>query len=461
MMITLIIAALAVPWASGTAASRLLHGRSMPTTLSLAVGWLLGQIGVMVLTFLMLVATGASRAPLVLVLSALIGAILWWRIRIAASRPRTGDPVDDGPSGNETAVPSGASRWLWHSAMLVIGASLLGKLLLVSGGAAYVSFRNDDAVSLWLYKAKVIATLDRLPLDVSHDYHLGGSDPAYPVFAPLIAGWVPLVTGRWHEHYAILPWLGFYVSLPLLLAGGLSRWLTARESWICAYLAASSPLIVIHAYRPGYVDLLLAAFIAAALLYVLTWQASGRTGHLALMLIFTGAVACMKREGPPLAAVILIATAAGSLVQARRLSWRRRARIAATVGLLALVVRAVVDLSVVLENVRAIGYHPEVIPALVRHAFSWDSFHFLFWILAAAAAVVLCRARGPHRLTALLLVMGLLGLDVCVFLLTPQARFALNDQTPSRLFLQVMPGAILVLAVPLAGSIPRGLQNKR
>ena len=467
------LAALLIPWVTGVA---LMYGwcdRCCPLPLAIGGGWLIGQILVAALLYLTLLVSGASHARLILAGTALLGAAAWWRIVVDGLFIAKAVPMEHAPAPVGTRRHSAAfgrnqnrARPRPHRAvrivLVVIGVSLLLKLGLFIAAHAYCPIRNDDAVSIWLFKAKVVAGMDTLVRDPSEPFYMGGSNPRYPVFVSLMAAWGPLVAGRWNEHLATLPWLGFYVSVPLLIAGGLRRWLTSRQAWVAAYIVASLPLLVIHAYRPGYADLPLDAFLAATVLYLLSWRTSGWFGHLLLAGLFAVAAACMKREGPPIVAAAALAVMVVSRRNLAALAPRVRAGLIALALLAVVAVAALVNLTDVAANVRAFGYHPEVWPALGRHLFAWSSFAFLFWALAAAAILVLFNPRAAQRRAALLLLLLLFGLDAAIFLFTPQARFALNDQTPSRLFLQTVPAVILAMAIPVATIVRRvGVDGSR
>lgn len=456
-----VTAALFAPWAAGTGLILSWGDRRTHLVFAAGAGWLLGQAMVMAGLYLTLSLAGASHARVLLALLVAIAWLAWRRVRIR--RNKRGSPngsdglgADDPPDLTRRPV-SAAGRVL----LAVVGAGLVVKLAPLIAAHACVPIRNDDAISMWLFKAKVIAGLDELPRDPAGDYYMGGSNPRYPVFAPLSAAWVPLAAGAWEERIATLPWLGHYVALVLLLAGGLRRWLAWSWAWILAYLVASMPLMVIHAYRPGYVDLPLATFLAATVLCLLAWRSTGLARHLALAIVFATATACLKREGPILAGTAVLSV----LVFSRRvLGGTPRT---AGLGLVALAASAVatiaatVDMADVADNAGRFGYHPDVWPALIRHLFEWGSFHLMGWLIAAGVAAAFLLRRGDHRRPAILLTVALFGLVFGVFLLTPQARFARNDQTPSRLFLQILPAVVVALAIPLGTGLRTGGAVKR
>jgi len=456
------IIAIVVPWAAGAGIVAALRDRCTSKLLIVGAGWLAGQGLVMGALYAMLVAGGAGHARIVL--AALIAAaVAVWGY---ALRRRADGGTESRRPGAEKAGGELAGGRTWCSrrprgadatrlVLAAIGASLLAKVCVLAGAYAYVPIRSDDAISIWLFKAKVIAELDALPLDPAGDYYQAGSNPNYSPFVSLTAAWVPMVTGRWHEQLAVLPWLLHYVNVVLLIAGGLRRWMDAAPSWTAAYAVGSLPLVVVHAYRPGYADLVLAAFLAATVLYLLAWRSTGLSRHLLLAWFFAVVAAVLKRESSALAVATVLAVAVPSWrMTATWATARRWVAFVLATGAVLLVGR-VIDFSEQAKAAGELAYHPGVWGRLWRHLFEWSSFQFLFWIVAASTAAVAWRRRGEHWMPAVLLTVGLCGFHAAVFLFTPQERFAMNDQTPSRLFMQAAPALVAGLAVALAGRSPQ------
>ncbi|HVP11325.1 MAG TPA: hypothetical protein VMV94_09100 [Phycisphaerae bacterium] len=450
------ICALIAPWAAGTALVWALNGRRGGDhrgsgLLAIGAGWLAGQAMMMAAVYVSLVVLGNGHARAVLLILAGVAILLGGRV--LAARGGTNARGEGGVAREAAAWTAGRTHGQRVAAvagrvgMAVIVASLLAKLYLLICAHAFIPIRNDDAISIWLFKAKVIASLDQLPLDPGSDYHQGGSNPHYSPFVPLIAAWIPLVTGHWHEQLATLPWLFCYVNLVLLIAGGLGRWMTAAQSWIAAYLVASLPLMIIHAYRPGYADMILGAFLAGAALYLLIWRETNLARHLLLAAAFALTAACLKRESAALAAIIVLAVLLPSVGNVRAWSTRARLGALAFIGAIVLIVAVVVDTTEQKEAVVKLDYYPAVWAKLGQHLFAWSSFHFLFWALVAVAVTLSCSRRTSQVAPAILLTLGLCGFQAAVFLFTPQARFALNDQTPSRLFLQLVPSLVLAWGI--------------
>jgi len=450
-----VLAALVIPWVAGAGIVYLASDRHRSWLLAIGAGWLAGQVMVAALLDAILRVTGSSHARSLLAGLAVLGAVLWWRIVVTTlkNREHARRLRDD---SRTPEPPTSSVHPILRVLLVVIAVSLALKLGMLVVSATLSPIRSDDAISIWLFKAKVIAGLDTLIVDKANPYYLGGSNPRYPLTVPLMAAWVPLITGHWDEQQATWPWLGFYISLTLLVAGGLRRWLSSLMSWIVAYIVASLPLVDLHAYRPGYADLPMAALLAATVLYLLTWRSSEQFRHLALAALFAVGAACTKREAPLVVGVAVLVVLTASWRNLAAMQPRFRAALLGIVVVSATLVAAVVNVADVSESVRAFTYNADVQSALIRHLLAWSSFGFLFYGLGIAAVPVLCRPGAPHRWPALLLLLGLFALDASAFLFTPQVRFALNDQTPSRLFLQSVPAVILALAVPVGAMFGNG-----
>jgi len=450
------------------AGAAIVHRRGAHPALSLGAGWLLGQLLVVGLMFFALALTGVSHSRIIVVALVIIAvAFSLYRFARESRDPKIAHSVVDARA--RTAKSSHRSFVGWIAVALLV-LSLSAKLWCIVPGVAKVPIRNDDAISMWLFKAKVIAETDHLSFDSDDPFYLGGSNPRYPVYLPLAAAFIPLLEGGWNEAYAAIPWIGFFVALPLAVAGSLyERIRSVAPAALAAYAIASLPLLSIHAYRPGYADLPLAAFLAAAVGFALLSD----TGHqrrrqLLLSLVMLIGAALMKREGPVLAAAV-------ALVVVLPRAWpvvRRNKRLASIafvlVGFAFATIIALMDLRDVGENVRQLQYHDKVFEALARHAFEWASFNLAFWLLPCAVVAMWILPRASGRLTATTLTITLTGIIAAIFVLTPQYRFAMNDQTPSRLFLQILPAMVVACTVPLtyalcpsvAANSPEPVENR-
>lgn len=416
--------------------------------------YLMGQVLVMALLYAAFVVTGSSHARgiciLLIFLVAFGGYVVERLSRLHTTRNQQNAKMAESMTRSRHR-PIVWRRLIADAKPLYIFLALLLaiKLVVMTAATLGVPIRGDDAISIWLYRAKVIAALDAMPLDPAHPYYLGGSIPTYPVYCSLMAAWIPLVTGEWHESQAAIPWLLTYLSVICIVAGGLLPRCGPMVAWLAAYAVASLPLMAIHVCRPGYADLPLAAFLVAAVLQLLAWRRSGRMSDFVLAVVFATAAALMKREGPALAILAVGPILLCSFPIIRATSAKSSAWVAAVLAAAVLLCAILLDFSDQHAAFSQLAWQQGVAAALVRHAIEWGSFSILFPIGLVSLVVIALRRDADHRAATVITCLLLIGFVAGIFLLTPLGRFALNDQTPSRLLLQVAPTLIVLMASSL------------
>ncbi len=458
MSLTLLFG-MGLPWTTGMSLLALFDSSRRGWVWRIGEGWLLGQF----LLGAMLYGQSALRGQIHVIgtILCMAGAGIAGEL-VKAHRHRQaersaiigGARSRDGASpesvvGACTEVPlsQGASAW-FTIAVAVMAVLTVARVVTLAGGAMDVPIRADDAYTIWLYKAKVIAGLGTLPLDPVAPFYQAGSYTNYPPLVPLIAAWPALCAGQWSEGLVALTWLFFYGSLLGVTSGALASIGLRRRAIVAAYLAGSIPLACIHVYRPGYADLPLACFVGATVGALLRWRQFGRVTDFVVGVVFATAAACTKREGIGYAVLVLLVFGFASMRY-----WRGAARRDCLIASVALVAGAVITAWVVDfgdqgQAMTTIRYHPESWAALARHGLAWLSLGPSIVVLGAlvvGCAFCLCLRRRsvPGAGEAAWLTVGLLAFVAGIFLLTDEARFALNDQTPSRLFLQGLPAMML------------------
>jgi len=343
-------------------------------------------------------------------------------------------------------VPTTPWTWLERSLLAVLIVSVAAKGAAGAASIAWNPGRCEDALAYWLFKAKVVTAFGHISLDAGHPFYLGGSNPKYPIYPSMIAAWIPLVVGEWRESLSVIPWLVTFFMMPVAAALALPNDTPRLTRIIAAYLISSLPLSAIHVFRPGYVDLILGSFLMCAVGMMFTWRRTLRVRDLALATLLLIAAACTKREGVIAAAVVLGVFLVGVGLPITAVPWTTRVAclVAAAIG--GLVVFRLMDLTDVATDASGFAYHPEAWAAFVRHMFTWSSFSFLFPLaIPALLALPLFRRDAVAWLT-LGLSGALLAYAISPFLFTDNVRFALNDQTPSRLLLQIAPSIVIALA---------------
>lgn len=456
MSLTLLLG-MGLPWTTGLSLLALLDSSRRSRIWRIGAGWLLGQVILAAMLYGQSVLAGRIQVIGTLIALMVLGAVTEWvkayryrraeRDAIIGNRSREISPPAEAAHCFEGSLSRGPSAWfaLAVAMMVVLTAAKLATFI---GVALDVPIRADDAYTIWLYKAKVIAGLGTLPLNPAAPFYQAGSYTNYPPMAPLIAAWPVMCAGQWSEGLVALTWLIFYVSLIFIVGGALASIGCRRRAIVAAYLAGSIPLACIHVYRPGYADLPLACVVAATVGALLRWRQFGRATDFVVAVVFATAAACTKREGIGYAVLVLLVFGAAGVA-----FWRSAPRGACLITAFALaagvaITAWVVDFGDQGRAMTTIRYHPEAWAALARHGLAWLSLGpamAVLGILALGYLLRACSRRGSARGSgaAAWLTAGLLAFIAGIFLLTDEARFALNDQTPSRLFLQGLPAMML------------------
>lgn len=470
MSLTLLLG-LGLPWPLGMSLLALLDSSRRSWVWHLGAGWLLGQVILGAMLFGQSALAGRIHVMGTLVAMMALGAALHGalahRRRKAERDAITGDRQSESASSATVApcfegtLSRGTSAW-FAIAVVLMAVLTSAKLMTFAGSAMDVPIRADDAYTIWLYKAKVIAGLGTLPLDPAAPFYQAGSYTNYPSLVPLIAAWPALCAGQWSEGLVALTWLIFYASLIGVVGGALASIGCRRRAIVAAYLVGSIPLACIHVYRPGYADLPLACFVAATVGALLRWRQFGRITEFVLAVAFASAAACTKREGIGYAVLVLLVFGVAGMAFWRGAARRERLIAAVALALSAAITAWVVDLGDQGRAMTTIRYHQEAWAALARHGLEWLSLGPAFAVLGVLLMGCILRAClsgsfAPGTGAAAWLTAGLLAYVAGIFVLTDEARFALNDQTPSRLFLQGLPAMMLAWM----GVIPDGRESCR
>lgn len=416
--------------------------------MAIALGWLVGQAIVMFAAYFLMAHVGASaiKPAAVTMLAVGCAAFAWMSMRSGRVNHAANEPCEAElrMAAQERTPWTALERVLLGVLMVSIGV----KALSMAASIAWNPGRCEDALAYWLFKAKSVTLLGQVPLSPDDPFYLGGSNPKYPIYPSMIAAWIPLVVGEWHETLSVLPWLMTFVMLPVLAASILPNRTPRLIRLMAAYLIGSLPLAAIHVLRPGYVDLILASFLMGALGLVLQCREQPRRGTLLLATLLFIAAACTKREGAMAVAAVLATLVPFALFKQRQTRgiWKPLPSLLATAAVTGIVVFLLMDLSDVSSDAGRWAYHPEAWAAIWRHAVEWSSFSFFFPLVLVVAATMLVLRRDANACLTFALCLALFGYAVSPFLLTDNVRFALNDQTPSRLLLQIAPAIVIALA---------------
>lgn len=353
------------------------------------------------------------------------------------------------------AHPSCARQVRVLSLLPAVGAPAL--IAVVCGVAAWTAWQAPfaawDAWSIWAFKAHAFAG-GGLPLSYFHDQQTLFTHPDYPLNLPLVEAVLLRLGGPAGDHLAALPGPVSFLALLLLFYTGLARLYGAgRAAWAVAALALV-PALASQA-AGGDADVPLALYAGGAALYLALWWRRRESADALLCALLAGGAAWTKKEGLPVALLLIAAFTTGEVWPGTVGALWPRLRQVAAVWALALAL----PLPWLLFNWRThpIGRdflpltpgtllaHLDRLPEIARF-FGLLMLSFQHWSLlwVVLAAVLVLRRRNLTGRGGALLV--LLALQLAVYALA----FVFSDWQPYTDHIRTSLDRLLVQAVPLA-----------
>ena len=378
----------------------------------------------------------ASLASLPTLCVVLLGGRLLWRAR-----------------GDEPAPGHGAAP----RAVTALGPAVV---LLQLAYAAFVAMRAPfgswDAWSFWALKARMFAH-GGPPPGYFHDPVLVYTHPDYPLNLPLAEAALLRIPGPAGTLAAALVGVSLFAALALLFYAGLRRLYGSTTAALATAVLALVPALPWQA-GGGDADVPLAAYAGGAVLYLLVWWRRRHPLDAALAGLLAGGAAWTKREGLPIAALVLLALIVAEGAN-RGVSPARRARVVAGAALGAVVIPLPWLLFLVLRHPIGTDFMPLTLPVALDNAgriphILWrfaletcvvDNWGVL-WVMLAGALIVGARRLSAAGWGLLLLLAGQLGVYAAVYVFSGWASYTLHIQASlDRLYVQAVPLAALAL----------------
>ena len=273
--------------------------------------WALGLALFTALSFLLYLAHWSGvEAILAALAMTLLVLVLGARALVMARRSDSASGYDDGYPVN--AAEGGRIEGV----IVAVGLGLAIVQVAYSGLlAARAPFAAWDAWSFWALKARMF-TLGGPRPGYFHDPLTLYTHPDYPLNLPLAAAALFRIPGQLGVVLAALVGPACLGALLLLLYAGLTR-LYGRVTAALAVGALSFvPALPVQA-ASGNADAPLAMYIGAATLYLLLWWRLRRPSDALMMGLLAGGAVWTKREGLPVAALLLVAYVVGEVLRAR------------------------------------------------------------------------------------------------------------------------------------------------
>ena len=402
---------------------------------------------------------------------------------------------------------AGATAYVWPLALVVLGLAafgawrewlrfrhalatpvdrtVLGAMLVVAVIAILAAFETNDrpafawdAWTTWIYRAKAMFLVPGAVF--AENPAIGQFEAAAAAYPNAIGGllaWLARLAGEWSETDLLLLWPCAYLAVASIVLAVADAIAGRRAAAVLAMLLfATAPLVVTHAMLAGYMDLFVAGCVALLAALVArraatvepidvpaspAWHATLR--DLAVILLPFG----VKREGMVWAMLAVLA-----LVAVR---WPKLAIgvVAAGLGvlLLGLVVLPnglnVADwliLSKPLVRIPLLGdavfmVNP-ILPSVRDAFFATQTFGIAMWTVAAALAMLpfVRDSAIDGRARRALRIYGALALVfvIALFAFTIAGAFAINQTSLSRIAMQVLPLALVVVLPVLERAFSRG-----
>ena len=360
----------------------------------------------------------------------------------------------------------GASEETGWKGMFVAAAAVIAAALQVAF-AAWLAVRTPfsavDAWSFWILKARMFALGGPRP-GYFRDPLTLHTHPDYPLNVPLAAAAFLRVPGQAGVALAALIGPACLAALLLLLYGGLTRLygrLTAALAVVTLSVVPEAPVQA----ASGNVDIPLALYVGATALYLLLWWRLRRPVDAVLMGLLAGGAAWTKKEGLPIALLLLGAYALGEVWRwhatrsAAKILWRVALRRAAAVLAAAIVLPLPWTLFSHLTHPLARDFLPFTLAGFLAHAgrlphivamFLLQPLAFenwsLFWVVLAALLIAAARRLTPAAYGLLLLLLCQEGVYVISFVFSDWQPYTAHVRTSlDRLLMQAVPLALLLM----------------
>ena len=408
---------------------------------AVGLGWALGLALFTSIFFALYLGGVASRDA---VAPALVLALAAVAVGVRSLRTaRRGDPAvkDSGPR-----------------ALVTVGLGMAAVQVALAALAAVRSpLASFDAWSLWAFKARMFALGGPRP-GYFRDPITLHTHPDYPLNLPLAEAALFHVPGALGVILAGLLGPACLAALLLLFYAGLARLYGHPVAALATGALSCVPALPLQA-SGGDADVPLAMYAGASALYLLLWWRGGRPADAVLMGLLAGGAAWTKKEGLPVALLLVLAFAAGEFL--RRDAWlRARAwtMMWVILGAAALPLPWLLFTHIMhplgrdflpltpAEFMAHAGRLPHIATFFVLQMLAFKNWSLL-WLALAGALLLTARRLTPSGRGLLLLLLGQLGIYVVAFVFSDWQPYTAHVQTSlDRLLVQTVPLALLLLA---------------
>ncbi len=421
---------------------------------ALGLAWALGMALFTALSFVLYVAGAPDGTAVVAAfVAALSGALVAVRAVWASRR---------GDARADVGAPAG------RPFIAIVALALAGgRVALAVAQAGRTPFAAYDAWSFWALKARMFALGGPRP-GYFRDPLTLHTHPDYPLNLPLAEALFLRLPGALGVTLAASIGPACLAALLLLLYAGLTRLHGPTTAALATGTLSFVPALAAQA-AGGDADVPLAMYAGGSALYLLLWWRLRRPADALLMGLLAGGALWTKKEGLPVAALLLTAYLTREALRAagpsggHTVSSREKGACAAWGPLGVLATSAVFPLPWLLfcRAVRPLGRdflpltpsvflaHIDRLPHILA-LFALQTLDFanwsLLWVLLAVALPLAARRFPPPGRGLLLLLLGQIGVYALSFVFSDWQPYTAHVQTSlDRLLVQATPLALLLL----------------
>jgi hypothetical protein len=356
-------------------------------------------------------------------------------------------------------------------AIITVGVGLaVAQMCITIWMALHSLLRDVDAWLVWGFKARLFA-LGNPPAGYFH--HLAWPmHPDYPLNLPLVEALFLRLPDPFGLHLAALVSTAFLGSLLLLYYAGLGRLYGRDMAAVATGALAAVPSLSQWSAR-AYADVPVAMYSGAAALYLILWWRLRRPIDLFLAGLLVGGAAWTKKEGFPVALLLLLTCGAAELLSGDAPLARRAINIL-SVGVAAMALP--LPWFIFTQTTRPLGgdFLPLTFAVFTAHAsrlfhilqlFGQETLsvdHWsLFWITLGAIVVIALPRLSRHGRVLLTLLVAQLSVYLLGYVFSDWSSYTWHIHTSlDRLMTQAVPLGLLLIVEAVESLAPAGVTHQ-
>lgn len=349
---------------------------------------------------------------------------------------------------------NGAPKSLISRLLILI---IIFQIIFIAAEAAMRPVYSFDALDNWAMKTKSFFYENKVSLDKTSSYFMGGSHANYPLQTPFLAAWLYFNQGQIRDDFInFIPAL-YYIALLALVYINLKKYLIRKKALIFTFFLATAPLFIYHGFN-FYADLPLSFYLTAAVIYLYNYLRQSYSGDFLLGVFMCGLMVFIKSNGL-FYAIIILAVFSFEFWRLKKIKiLDKTGLLIAVVGLLIfslpwLIYVYVNKLGYITTNENKImlnSFHPEIIKLFFMNL--WFAYDFFIWFAILPIFIFLFvktaeKSRLAENAFIIAVFLALLFFHFSIFLFTELYIFILDGSLDGKLSLIIFPISIFTAGI--------------